>query len=67
MDLGQSLPERGNPSLTSESIGVKEWVELISRTQKEYSLKDHEVRMKEIVLKGRVRKKFQLRRGTLNE
>ncbi|KAK6628308.1 hypothetical protein RUM43_002120 [Polyplax serrata] len=50
------------------SIGVKEWVELISRTQKEYNLKDHEVRLKAAwVLKGRARKKFQLRRGTLNE
>ncbi|KAK6642605.1 hypothetical protein RUM43_004107 [Polyplax serrata] len=126
MDLGQSLPGRGNPSLTSEegmsqrqisateanvtdnecektlqsvfcevmkkkisvenrktmmdiistfksvnnstrisdvffptfdpdkSVGVKEWVELISRTQKEYNLKDHEVRLKAAsVLKGR--------------
>ncbi|KAK6630026.1 hypothetical protein RUM43_015113 [Polyplax serrata] len=41
------------------SIGVKEWVELISRTQKEYNLKDHEVRLKAAwVLKGRARKSF---------
>lgn len=33
---------------------VREWVELITRTQKEYNLKDHEVRLKAAgVLKGR--------------
>ncbi|XP_041970661.1 uncharacterized protein LOC121727050 [Aricia agestis] len=37
-----------------KEMDVKEWVNLISRTQKEYNLKDHEVRLKAAsVLKGR--------------
>lgn len=37
-----------------KNMDVKEWVNLISRTQQEYKLKDHEVRLKAAsVLKGR--------------